>query len=122
MPRGEFRKRIHGPIFPHVRCQSTPIQPTRDNTELPGIYISWPFCAQKCTYCNFASGVQPRELEERYPDVLLREIASRTFPWTPQTVYLGGGTPSSIAPETFRKLLGALPGYPWREATIEAAP
>jgi oxygen-independent coproporphyrinogen-3 oxidase len=89
---------------------------------LPGIYISWPFCAQKCTYCNFASGVLPRELEERYPDALLREIASWTFRWTPETVYLGGGTPSSIAPATFRKLLGALPGHPWREATLEAAP
>src|ERR1019366_4381616 len=87
-----------------------------------GIYISWPFCRQKCTYCNFASGVLPRELEERYPDALLREIASWTFRWTPETVYLGGGTPSSIAPATFRKLLGALPGHPWREATLEAAP
>ncbi len=30
---------------------------------MPGVYLSYPFCAQKCTYCNFASGVFPRELE-----------------------------------------------------------
>jgi oxygen-independent coproporphyrinogen III oxidase len=30
---------------------------------MAGVYISYPFCAQKCTYCNFASGVFPRELE-----------------------------------------------------------
>src|ERR1035438_1307588 len=33
---------------------------------VPGVYISYPFCAQKCTYCNFASGVFPRDLEVRY--------------------------------------------------------
>ena len=33
---------------------------------MPGVYISYPFCAQKCTYCNFASGVLPRELEPKY--------------------------------------------------------
>jgi len=43
-----------------------------------GIYISWPFCAQKCTYCNFASGVHPHELESRYLDALLREISLHT--------------------------------------------
>ena len=36
---------------------------------VPGVYLSYPFCAQKCTYCNFASGVFPRELEARYPTV-----------------------------------------------------
>ena len=41
---------------------------------MPGVYISYPFCAQKCTYCNFASGVFPRELEPRYVDSLVAEI------------------------------------------------
>jgi len=89
---------------------------------LAGIYISWPFCAQKCTYCNFASGVQPRELEEQYFAALLAEMAAHRWLWTPETVYLGGGTPSGIDPERFIDMLAALPGQPWREATIEAAP
>ena len=42
---------------------------------MPGVYISYPFCAQKCTYCNFASGVFPRELEPKYVDALVAEIA-----------------------------------------------
>ncbi len=37
---------------------------------VPGIYLSYPFCAQKCTYCNFASGVFPREMEASYVDAL----------------------------------------------------
>src|SRR5438067_6210321 len=92
--------------------------------EIPvaGIYISWPFCAQKCTYCNFASGVLPRELEVRYADALLREIAVHNWAWTPDTLFIGGGTPSAMETEYLERLLAALPGAPWREATIEAAP
>jgi oxygen-independent coproporphyrinogen-3 oxidase len=88
---------------------------------VPGIYISWPFCAQKCTYCNFASGVLPRELEGRYLAALLKEISSHTFQWTPDTVYLGGGTPSAIETGHLERLLSEFQGQ-WREATIEAAP
>ena len=89
---------------------------------MAGVYISYPFCAQKCTYCNFASGVFPRELEDRYLDVLLSELRSTQWPWIPETVYLGGGTPSQMAPEALASILAAIPGRQWREATMEAAP
>jgi oxygen-independent coproporphyrinogen-3 oxidase len=89
---------------------------------MPAAYISWPFCGQKCTYCNFASGVFPRALEERYRLALLAEIAAYDWRWVPETLYFGGGTPSSMALDTFRALLDAIPGRPWVEATIEAAP
>jgi oxygen-independent coproporphyrinogen III oxidase len=92
-----------------------------------GVYISYPFCAQKCTYCNFASGVFSRELESRYLEALRSEIRGVSFskqawPWIPETVYLGGGTPSRMAPEALADLLSQIPGKPWIEATIEAAP
>jgi oxygen-independent coproporphyrinogen-3 oxidase len=92
-------------------------------TKIPvaGIYISWPFCAQKCTYCNFASGVLPRELESRYLDALVKEISSQAWRRAPDTVYLGGGTPSAMETGHLQRLFDALPG-PWTEATIEAAP
>ena len=43
---------------------------------MPGVYISFPFCAQKCSFCNFASGVFPRQTEAEYYEALRREIAS----------------------------------------------
>lgn len=89
---------------------------------VPGIYVSYPFCAQKCTYCNFASGVFPRSWEEKYWRALLREIRGFALPWRPETLYLGGGTPSAIDTEALRELLYAIPGRPWIEATIETAP
>jgi oxygen-independent coproporphyrinogen-3 oxidase len=87
-----------------------------------GVYISYPFCAQKCTYCNFASGVFPRDTEARYREALLAEIRGYAWEWRPETVYLGGGTPGNLAAEALRPILDAIPGRPWREATIEAAP
>lgn len=86
---------------------------------MPGVYISYPFCSQKCTYCNFASGVFPRELERRYLETVQNCLRTTAWPWTPETVYFGGGTPSLADPAIF---LDEIPGKPWREATLEAAP
>ena len=89
---------------------------------MPGVYLSYPFCAQKCTYCNFASDVLPRSLSAQYLEALRQEILAHRWEWTPQTVYLGGGTPSLMEPAAFQSLLEIIPGRPWSEATIEAAP
>lgn len=93
---------------------------------MPGVYISYPFCAQKCSYCNFASDVQPRDLEPRYVAALHAELEAMQWPWTPETVFLGGGTPSRMDPRDLADLLALIPGgsshQSWIEATIEAAP
>jgi oxygen-independent coproporphyrinogen-3 oxidase len=89
---------------------------------MAGVYLSWPFCGQKCTYCNFASGVLPRDLEPRYEAALLAEVAGHRWEWTPETVYLGGGSPSRMANGTLARVAAAIPGKEWREFTLEAAP
>lgn len=89
---------------------------------MAGAYLSYPFCAQKCTYCNFASGVFPRSLEDDYLAALVAECEATEWAWKPETVYLGGGTPGSMEPEALAVLLRAVPGGPWTEATLEASP
>src|SRR5579871_840037 len=89
---------------------------------MPGVYLSYPFCGQKCTYCNFASGVLPRALEPSYTAALRAELRATQWPWTPNTVYWGGGSPSRMAPGDLAEVLALIPGAPWPEATIEAAP
>ena len=89
---------------------------------MPGVYISYPFCAQKCTYCNFASGVFGEALEARYLAALCAEIERHRWEWLPETVYIGGGTPSQMEPAALGSLCGRVPGRPWAEATLEAAP
>lgn len=89
---------------------------------MPGVYISYPFCGQKCTYCNFASGVFGKAMETGYLDALAAELRAHSWSWRPETVYLGGGTPSQIDPDSLDRVLPVVPGKPWQEATLEAAP
>lgn len=87
-----------------------------------GVYLSYPFCAQKCTYCNFSSGVGRSEEAHHYGLALMRELHTHQWQWTPETVYLGGGTPSTMPLDDLCTVLSLIPGRPWQEATIEAAP
>src|SRR5271157_5191618 len=91
----------------------TPTALTATIRGVPGVYLSYPFCAQKCTYCNFASGVFPRDMEAKYLAALRAEIGRLQFPWTPETIYLGGGTPSAMEPEALAAVLAPIPGRPW---------
>jgi len=61
-------------------------------------------------------------LEVRYLEALAREIDAHDWRWMPETVYLGGGTPSSLHPDALSRILDRIPGRPWIEATLEAAP
>jgi oxygen-independent coproporphyrinogen-3 oxidase len=89
---------------------------------VPGVYLAYPFCAQKCTFCNFASGVFPRELEARYIGALKAEVRGHAWQWKPETVYWGGGTPCNLDAGELREVMESIPGRPWLEATMEAAP
>ena len=88
-----------------------------------GLYISIPFCKFKCTYCNFASGVFPRALLERYLAALEKEILG--FSGVADTVYLGGGTPSLLTAGQIQRLFRTVHEVfqvPPAEVTLEAAP
>src|SRR5208282_6039750 len=100
-----------------------------------GLYISIPFCRSKCTYCNFASGVYPASEHARYIDRTILDLAS-AGDWAARmdvelgrrvdTVYLGGGTPSLLAPALLAKLFAGLRAEfdfePDAEITVECAP
>lgn len=49
-------------------------------------------------------------------------MARHVWQWIPETVYLGGGTPSLMDAAELEATLALIPGRPWSEATIEAAP
>ncbi len=87
-----------------------------------GIYISFPFCAQKCTYCNFASGVFPREWQDVYLEGVAGELEESDALRGAETIYFGGGSPSLLSAERFAALAGKPPAGEWAEATIEVAP
>jgi putative oxygen-independent coproporphyrinogen III oxidase len=105
-----------------------PDHPTRDAGF--GIYLHWPFCAAKCPYCDFNSHVRHAGVDQpRFLDAFRAEIAhnaARTPGRTVTSIFLGGGTPSLMAPATVAGLLDAVAGHwavaPDVEITLEANP
>lgn len=83
--------------------------------ETLGIYIQVPFCASKCTFCNFSSQVAPAKVFDVYVDALEREINGRISGeyqvlagCCADTIYVGGGTPSLLGADRLTCILGAL--------------
>ena len=71
---------------------------TRSDTAgaLPGLYIHIPFCLSRCSYCNFFSTADRGQIP-RFYEALCREMALYEGKFgTFDTVYLGGGTPSTL--------------------------
>ena len=89
---------------------------------MAGVYISFPFCNQKCTFCNFASDVVRGDAPERYSDVLILELAAHHWEWKPETLYFGGGTPSLMPPDLLHGILNLVPQSFLSEITLECAP
>ena len=89
---------------------------------MPGVYVSYPFCTQKCTFCNFASAVSSGDVKARYGQALRDEIRSQKWLWSPETVYFGGGTPSLMPPPELCELMALIPGDTLTEVTLECAP
>lgn len=106
-----------------------------ENAGALGLYISIPFCRSKCTYCNFASGVYPASDHARYVERVIEDSRAAAGwaaemgvepPRRVDTVYLGGGTPSLLAPELLEQLFAAMRAEFQFEAdaeiTVECAP
>ena len=86
------------------------------------VYIHVPFCHAKCAYCDFYSTPR-RELMEQYVDAVGREWTHLNVTSPPDTIYLGGGTPSSLPLPLLDRLIAHIPvTAPLREFTIEANP
>ncbi len=95
-----------------------------------GVYVHWPFCAAKCPYCDFNSHVRHQGVDqERYASAFLAELADRrrrTGPRTVTSIFIGGGTPSLMKPETVGAILEGIAAN-WSvpsgiEVTLEANP
>ena len=76
------------------------------------LYVSIPFCPSRCSYCSFVSYTTPKLLSliDDYLDALLEEIDEtvqviNAAGLRVNTVYIGGGTPTTLNPVQLRKLL-----------------
>jgi len=75
----------------------------RSARNITGIYVHVPFCDGKCAYCAFYSVRYELALADRYLDSLERELAA-SLPLAPETIYIGGGTPSVLSARQIERL------------------
>ena len=93
------------------------------------LYVGIPFCPSICLYCSFSSSPLERwrDKVDSYLDALLKEldfIADMMKDKTLDTIYIGGGTPTTLEPQQLHRLLGHIqkrfPVEQVKEYTIEA--
>ncbi|MBQ7203017.1 MAG: coproporphyrinogen dehydrogenase HemZ [Eubacterium sp.] len=95
------------------------------------LYISIPFCPTRCAYCSFVSHSieNAGELIDKYVELLCLEISktaeiAKTLDLKLESVYFGGGTPTTLSAAQLRRVIGAVrDGFDVRkdtEFTVEA--
>ncbi|MFA7081678.1 MAG: radical SAM family heme chaperone HemW [Bacteroidales bacterium] len=94
---------------------------------MSGLYIHIPYCKQRCIYCDFYSSAT-KEDKKDYLDALIREFEERKpeIKEEIQTLYIGGGTPTTLRKEEisylFENIMKDKALFNLREITIEANP
>jgi oxygen-independent coproporphyrinogen-3 oxidase len=92
------------------------------------VYVHVPFCARRCSYCDFSIAVRAKLPVAEYLSALRTELALRYGayrPWPVDTIYFGGGTPSALGVDVARLmevLREFLDPTPDAEVTLEANP
>ncbi len=76
------------------------------------LYIHWPFCRSRCSYCDFNSRVATQSLMAAYGETLVKEMKTwasliRLGGQGLRSIYIGGGTPSCMSGEEVAALIDA---------------
>ncbi len=120
----------HGGRVERSKIRPAPRTTLYTNTAPFGVYIHWPFCAQKCPYCDFNSHVRHGGWDEaRFLSAYKRElshVAQLTPDRTVSSVFFGGGTPSLMKAATTAAIIDHIASLwgiaPGAEITLEANP
>lgn len=92
------------------------------------IYIHIPFCESRCHYCDFCSSLLTESNVEKYFEYLRKEIKLQEEFLRDKlidTVFIGGGTPSSVDPKFIKEIIEDLSAFEFSkdiEVTIESNP
>ena len=87
------------------------------------VYIHIPFCDSKCSYCAFNSYVDKFHLKQKYMHALKKQLEYElkrfnTNKNTIETIFIGGGTPSTVSPELYKDIFDLLSPYLMKDAEI----
>ncbi len=99
------------------------------SSENVGIYLHFPYCVHKCSYCDFYS-IEKLNSRRQFAEAIAKEIKLRTSQrqqkLKAETIFFGGGTPSLLNPEHFSTIYKALEEFydlsKLKEWTMECNP
>lgn len=101
-------------------------QKIRDYKDSYSVYVGVPFCKSTCLYCSFTSFNIEKfgKYVDKYLETLDRDFSSRVASiegskLRPLTLYIGGGTPTSLGEKAFEKLLTIIDKYVDRSECVE---
>ena len=82
-----------------------------------GLYIHIPFCEKICSYCDFCKVLYNAKYADSYLDELFKEIDSYSI-HDISTIYIGGGTPTSLNIEQLERLLLKVTSLKGKEVSL----
>ena len=96
-----------------IACREKALLDQLDCQNGYSLYAGIPFCPSICSYCSFSSSpiAEWKDQVDRYLDALIKEleaVSKMTQGRTLDTVYIGGGTPTTLEPEQLDRLLGTI--------------
>lgn len=112
-----------------ARVQAPILADTKQNSY--SLYVSIPFCPTRCSYCSFVStataaegGLIPAYLEKLHEELAHTAVLAKKLGLQLETVYIGGGTPTSLTAQQLEDLLSVIEeSFPLEQAkeyTVEA--
>ena len=91
---------------------------------MSALYVHIPFCNHICTYCDFCKVFYKEEWVHQYLDALSFEIQDKRLTGNYETIYIGGGTPSSLSTSQLQRLFEILKPFSYnvKEYSVEVNP
>ncbi len=83
------------------------------------LYVHVPFCVRRCDYCDFVSSVYTPAAAQPYLSALNQELDIRAAGLSAQTIYVGGGTPTSLNHAQFAYLFNILTRFVNKDRLVE---
>lgn len=120
-----------GSLLRDIAVRQKALLPDAERLQDAGIYIGVPYCPSRCSYCSFPAGLVPQdeESQQNFVNLIEQDIQNvvqllSMHSLSLRSLYIGGGTPTSLGEKAFGRLLRAasrlLAGTGVSEFTVEA--
>ena len=104
-----------GELLTQIALRQKQLLPDSSRLTDAGIYIGVPYCPSRCSYCSFPAGIVPKdeESQQNFVNLIEQDLQNvvqllSMHSLQVKSLYIGGGTPTSLSDKIFRNLLRAV--------------